>query len=179
MDNIKEKLKIFSEKIKAARSVAIIGHKNLDGDALGSALALYRLIQMNFGIAPVCMYDGSIPETLSDVPLRSRMRYFGHLNVTEPFDVVILVDYGTLRHLEFASSVIQNAGFLIEIDHHKNDEPAGTLCIDDDTAAATAEIIYEMMCAADWDYDDDVLKLLSLGIMTDTGNFKFVHNSRV
>lgn len=174
-----EKLQIFNDKIKSARSVAIIGHKNPDGDALGSVLALGRLIEMNFGISPVCTYDGNIPETLCDVPLRPRMRYFGHLNITEPFDVVILVDYGTARHLEFASSVIQNAGFVIEIDHHKNDAPIAALCIDDEMADATAVIIYEMMRAQGWQYDADVLNLLALGIVTDTGYFKFARSGRV
>jgi len=174
-----EQIKIFSDKIRAAKSIAIIGHKNPDGDALGSVLALGKLIEMNFGISPVCTYDGNIPEALSVVPRRSRMRYFGHLNITAPFDVVILVDYGTARHLEFASSVIQSAGYLIEFDHHKNDAPLGALCIDDDTAAATAEIIYRVMRAAGWKYDADILNLLALGIITDTGNFKFARDGRV
>ena len=173
-----EKTQILIEKLKTAKSVAIIGHKNPDGDALGSALALSRLIELNFGISPVCTYDGNIPETLSEVPLRPRMRYFGHLNVTAPFDVVILVDYGTARHLEFASSIIQSAGFVIEIDHHKNDAPIAALCIDDETADATAIIIYELMRDLKWEYDLDVLNLLSLGIVTDTGYFKFSRSGR-
>ena len=173
-----EKTQILIEKLKTAKSVAIIGHKNPDGDALGSALALSRLIELNFGISPVCTYDGNIPETLSEVPLRPRMRYFGHLNVTVPFDVVILVDYGTARHLEFASSIIQSAGFVIEIDHHKNDAPIAALCIDDETADATAIIIYELMRDLKWEYDLDVLNLLSLGIVTDTGYFKFSRSGR-
>ncbi|MBD5400355.1 hypothetical protein HDR61_01240 [bacterium] len=174
-----EKLQLLTEKLKAARSVAIIGHKNPDGDALGAALALYRLIELNYGIAPVCMYDGSIPEPLADIPLRSRMRYFGHLNITEPFDVVILVDYGTARHLEFADSVIKNARFLVEIDHHKNDAPIASLCINDDTAEATTMIIHELMRGLNWEYDADVLNLLAIGMVTDTGTFKFVRTGRV
>lgn len=173
-----EKTQILIEKLKTAKSVAIIGHKNPDGDALGSALALSRLIELNFGISPVCTYDGNIPETLSEVPLRPRMRYFGHLNVTAPFDVVILVDYGTARHLEFASSIIQSAGFVIEIDHHKNDAPIASLCIDDETADATTIIIYELMRDLKWEYDLDVLNLLALGIVTDTGYFKFSRSGR-
>lgn len=173
-----EQIQILIEKLKAAKSVAIVGHKNPDGDALGSALALSRLIELNFGISPVCTYDGNIPETLADVPLRPRMRYFGNLNVTAPFDVVILVDYGTMRHLEFASSIIQSAGFVMEIDHHKNDAPVASLCIDDETADATAIIIYEMMRDLKWEYDLDVLNLLALGIVTDTGYFKFSRSGR-
>lgn len=173
-----ENTQILIDKLKAAKSVAIVGHKNPDGDALGSVLALSRLIELNFGVLPVCIYDGNIPETLSDVPLRPRMRYFGHLTITKPFDVVILVDYGTMRHLEFASSVIQNAGFVIEFDHHKNDAPVAGLCIDDETADATAIIVYETMRKLDWKYDADVLNLLALGIVTDTGYFKFSRSGR-
>ncbi len=173
-----EKLQVFVEKIRAAKSVAIIGHKNPDGDALGSALALGRLIELNFGISPVCTYDGNIPETLGDVPLRSHMRYFGHLNISKPFDVVILVDYGTARHVEFASSIIQNAGYIIEIDHHKNEAPLGALCINDEMADATAVIVYEIMRAQNWRWDLDVLSLLALGIVTDTGYFKFARTGR-
>ncbi len=173
-----DKDKILIEKLRTAKSVAIIGHKNPDGDALGSALAMCRLIEMNFGISPVCTYDGNIPEALGAVPLRSRMRFVGHLNAPAPFDVVILVDYGTARHLEFASALIENAGFVVEIDHHKNDAPIAALCFDDDTADATAVIIYEMMRRMDWRFDGDVLNLLALGIITDTGHFKFVKSGR-
>ena len=44
---MKDKIKILKEKIQNAKNIAISGHKNLDGDALGSALALAKIIELN------------------------------------------------------------------------------------------------------------------------------------
>ncbi len=175
---MKDKLKTFIEKVAAAKSVAIIGHKNPDGDALGSALAIKRLIELNYKIRATVIYDGNIPDTMDAVPWRRTMVHTSRVTRPATFDVVILVDYGTVRHLEFAADIIRDAGYTIEIDHHKNDSPVAKLCIDDDSAAATAVIIYQMMREARWRSDSDILNLLALAIITDTGNFKFVRDAR-
>ncbi len=173
-----EKIKILREKLGAAKSVAIIGHKNPDGDAVGSALALKRLIEINYHIRATVIYDGNIPGMLDAVPWRHTMVHHSHVPMPAMFDVVILVDYGTVRHLEFAASIIRDAKYRIEIDHHRNDAPIADLCIDDDRADATAVIIYEIMRACRWRVNDDILNLLALAIITDTGNFKFVRDGR-
>ena len=172
-----EKLEIFAEKIRAAKSVAIMAHKNLDGDALGSMLAMRRLIELNFGILPVCIYDGNVPDMLDYVPGRRDVCHHTKITNTK-YDVVILLDYGTTRHLEFAMPIINAAGFTIEMDHHKNDAPIAELQINDTDADATGIIVYDMMRAFDWNYDADVLTQLAVAILTDTGNFKFVRDSR-
>ena len=59
-----QQVKLFEEKIKNANSIVIFGHKNPDGDALCSVIALARLIEQNYNKAPVCIYDGNIPNNL-------------------------------------------------------------------------------------------------------------------
>ena len=63
-------IKIFDEKLRSAKTIAIMAHKNPDGDALCSVLALSRLIEKNYGIKCVCVYDGNVPDYLDYVPLR-------------------------------------------------------------------------------------------------------------
>ncbi|MBQ4070245.1 MAG: DHH family phosphoesterase [Alphaproteobacteria bacterium] len=171
MDN---KVKEFFNVIKNAKSVAIMGHKNPDGDSLCSVLALARLIELNFGIKPVCVYDGNIPDCLDGVPLRTRIKYFERVDLSQIFDVAIVLDYGNPIHIGGAQLIVDNARFIAEIDHHKNDNNVGTLCLNDTGAAATAEIVYQMMKSQELKYDINVAKLLAVGILTDTGNFKFV-----
>lgn len=175
---MQEKLKIFDEKIRNAETIAIFAHKNLDGDAMCSVLALGRLIELNYGIRPVCMYDGNLPDTLANMPLRPRIRFFGNVEEADtPFDVVIVLDYGVAKNIGGPLAIADKAKFIIEIDHHKNDEPIGNLCIDDDTAAATGQIIYRMMVAQKWQYDIDILNLLAVALITDTGHLKFIMNA--
>ena len=175
----KEQIKIFDEKIRAAGSIVLCAHKNPDGDALCSVLALAHLIETNYGKDVVCTYDGNIPDNLDDVPLRRRVRYFEHIENETPFDVAIVLDYGIEKNIGGPHKFLENAGFIIELDHHINHEKIGALSIDDEDAAATAEIIYNLMIAAGWTYDLTVARLIMTGIITDTGCFKYVKRGDV
>ena len=176
---MKKKLESLIEKIKNAKSIAISGHKNLDGDALGSALAIMKIIELNFGKKATVIYDGNIPKELDNFPLRKKVCFYSHIPDDAKYDLYILVDYGTRKHLGGAEKFVNNADFVIEFDHHHNDDWVGDLCFDDVNKAATAQIIYDICCAAGFDIDQDVIDLLTLGIITDTGNFKYVRNSDV
>lgn len=173
---MEQKITEFFERVRGAKSIAIMGHKNPDGDSLCSVLALAHLIEENFGISPVCLYDGNIPENLSNVPLRPRIKYFERVDLSEQFDLAIVMDYGNPVHIGGPRPVVDNAKFVIEIDHHKNENPIGQLCINDDAAAATAVIVYRIMRMGGLTMDARTADLLALAILTDTGNFKFARN---
>lgn len=173
---MEQKITEFFERVRGAKSIAIMGHKNPDGDSLCSVLALAHLIEENFGISPVCIYDGNIPENLSNVPLRPRIKYFERVDLSEQFDLAIVMDYGNPVHIGGPRPVVDNAKFVIEIDHHKNENPIGQLCINDDVAAATAVIVYRIMRMGGLTMDARTADLLALAILTDTGNFKFARN---
>lgn len=176
---MKKGTKLFIEKIESAKSILLVAHKNLDGDALGSILALYQLIYLNYGKECVCVYDGSMPEYLKGVPLRENAHFVDQVDLSKSFDLVVLLDYGTANKLGVPQHVLNNAKFLVEMDHHINDNKLGVLQFDDDTASATACILYNLMMDAGWKYDDNVLNLLAFGILTDTGEFKYAKDGRV
>lgn len=173
---MEQKINEFFERVRNAKSIAIMGHKNPDGDSLCSVLALAHLIEKNFGISPVCLYDGNIPDALDNVPLRSRIKYFERVDMSKPFDLAIVMDYGNPVHIGGGQPIVDKARFIIEIDHHRNDNNVGQLCINDDSAAATAIIVYKMMRQEGLFMDSYTADLLTLAILTDTGNFKFARS---
>ncbi len=173
---MKKKIQEFFTLVRNAKSIAIMGHKNPDGDSMCSVLALAHLIEENFGIQPVCMYDGNIPDNLDNVPLRSRMKYFERVDLSQQFDLAIVMDYGNPVHIGGPQTVVDKAKFIVEIDHHKNENTVGQLCINDDTAAATAVIVYRIIREGALTMDMNTANLLTLAILTDTGNFKFARN---
>ena len=174
-----EQVKIFDDKIKAARSIVLFAHKNPDGDALCSMLSLAHLIETNYDKDVVCTYDGNVPDNLDDVPLRKRARFFERIENDASFDVAIVLDYGIEKNIGGPHKFLENAGFIIEIDHHINENKIGALCIDDVDAAATAEIVYNLMITSGWTCDLTVARLIMTGIITDTGCFKHVKRSDV
>ena len=174
-----EKIKLFIDKIKNAKSIAISGHKNVDGDALCSALALMKIIELNFGKKATVIFDGNVPRDLDNVPLRKEAIFHQHLPEDAKYDLYILVDYGTRKHLGGVEKYVNAADFVIEIDHHFNDDLVGNLCFDDEKKSATSQLVYDIVKAAHFDIDQDIVDLLMLAIITDTGNFKFVRHSDV
>lgn len=173
---MEQKIKDFIERLKDAKSIAIMGHKNPDGDSLCSVLALAHLIEENFNVQPVCIYDGNIPDCLDYVPMRGRIKYFQRVDMSEQFDMAIVMDYGNPVHIGGARPAVDMAKFVVEIDHHKNENNVANLCLNDDTVAATAIIVYKIMREAGWQMDSRTADLLALAILTDTGNFKFVRD---
>ena len=174
-----DKIEILKDKIKSAKSIGIAGHKNPDGDSLCSALAMMQLLKVNFDKNATVIYDGNIPQHLKYIPLRERAVFYKELPENTKFDLFILVDYGTRAHLGGAEPFINNADFVIEFDHHFNDDLVGNLCFDNESKAATSQVILDVVNEADFEMDKETMDLLSLAIITDTGHFKFVRNSDV
>jgi len=174
-----KKIELLIDKIKNAKSIAISGHKNPDGDSLCSALALMKLIELNFDKNATVIYDGNIPKELDYVPLRKQAYFHAHIPEDAKYDLCILVDYGTRVHLGGIERFVNSADFVIEFDHHFNEDVVGNLCFDCVDKAAASQIIYEVSKYAGFKMDQDIMNLVMLGIITDTGNFKFVRNGEV
>ena len=176
---MKKNIEILIEKIKNAKSIAVSGHKNPDGDSLCSALAIMKLINVNFDKRVTVIYDGNIPQELENVPLRKSACFHKHVPEDAKFDLFILVDYGTKKNLGNVEKFINSADFIIEFDHHYNENVLGNICFDDVNKAATSQIIFDVIRAAKLKTCPEIIDLLTLALITDTGNFKFVRNSDV
>lgn len=172
-----DKIKILIEKIQNAQSIAVSGHKNPDGDSLCSALAIMKLINLNFDKKVTVIYDGNIPKELENVPSRKTACFYKHVPEDAKFDLYILVDYGTRKNLGNSEKFINGADFIIEFDHHHNDDIIGNLCFDDVDKASTSQIIYDVIRKAKFKTSPELIDLLTLALITDTGNFKFVRHS--
>lgn len=174
-----EELDILIDKVRGAKSILIAGHKNPDGDAMCSVLALGQLIKLNFGKDALCVYDGNVPDMLDNIPLRKKMHFYGRVDLTKAFDLVLLLDYGNKAHIGGIMPAVENAGFVIEIDHHKNDDTVGDLCLNDANAAAVGEILFNITEQLQWVRDSDVNELIAISVLTDTGNFKYARRGDI
>lgn len=164
------------EKIKAANSIAILMHYNPDGDAVGSASAMYELINDNFGKTAQMFYDGAIPSNLNFVPNRDRFIFVGQDYQTNKFDLVIAVDTGSLNLLKETAQILRSAADTVKIDHHGTSEDYANLNILDLQPSA-AEVIYKIAVSAGWKINNNAANALLTGIRCDTGDFAFNRTS--
>lgn len=157
-------LKQTARFLKKNDNYIILTHESPDGDTLGSAYALYYGLRETGKSA--CVF---CPDTIP-----GKYDYFARR--TDPLDpanaTIIAVDVADSRLLGSLEEEFGGSVDLI-IDHHISNTRYGKNIYLDTSAAATAEMIYELLIAMKVHLNLMAAKALYTGIATDTGCFKF------
>jgi phosphoesterase RecJ-like protein len=153
--------------IGAARKVFLIAHVDPDGDTIGSTLALaHALSALGKDCSLAC--NDPVPEVLSFLP---GVEQFGTPTLTE-HDLIIAVDISDPGRLGPAYEyVLQTDLPVLNIDHHVTNTGFGTVNLVRTRAAATAEIIYDLLQDLGVPLDEVLATCLLTGIVTDTRSF--------
>ena len=119
----------------------IATHVNPEGDAIGSQLALALALEQR-GINVLCFDRNGVPDTCRFLPTWERV-------ATElpPFipPLVIIVDADRLERCDLNAEKLQGAEVILRIDHHPDDDPPIGPQLVDTRAAATGELIFELL----------------------------------
>lgn len=174
----------ISDEILASKDVIIMGHKNIDIDALGSALGLYRLSKT---LGKECFI---VTEPKGDTLGKfmeelEKIEEYENAILTEEDAIkkvskdtlLIVVDTHKSTYVEFPS-ILNNVEKKIIIDHHrKSTEFIDNVIISfhEVYASSTAELVTEIIQYASEDIKLNIIEAESLygGIMVDTKNFTF------
>ena len=164
----------IAEIIKEHDNIGITYHVSPDGDAIGSALALLQCLKAMKKKAYMLSKD-SIPDNMAFLPYSEEIDE-NQLVPISGTKCVIALDCGNFERL---SVKLENYnGLIINIDHHISNEKYGDYNYVDDTAAATAEIVYELIEILGVDIDLDIAKCLYTSLVTDTGSFRHSNTTK-
>lgn len=158
-----------------ANKIAIVSHENPDGDCIGSMLALYLALAKKAKGAKMYLKN-RIPKNLNFLPAADKIEI--KEEVDEKFDVLVLLDTGELERTGIKG--IQNCyEKLINIDHHITSEGIGDYYYINSSAAATGEIVYQLVKLMGIDEDKDIATCLYTSIFTDTGGFRYINTTSI
>jgi len=97
--------------------------------------------------------------------------------ITENADLIFLLDFSHISRIaDFADTVSNSNATKILIDHHQDpDIEIADIIFSDTTACSTAQLLYEVIDAMDLTnhINKEIAECLYVGIMTDTGSFKY------
>ncbi|UCC74579.1 MAG: DHH family phosphoesterase [Gemmatimonadota bacterium] len=169
-----------AKRLRGARSIAVSTHVNGDGDGWGSACALAH----HFGGS-----DCDV-RLLAATPIPERFRFLlpegvepydpdeGGIEALRTADVQIVVDASERRRLgEFAPHYLPDR--TVVIDHHAvaTEEIEAALALVDPDAAATAELVYDVLLQTGDPVDAPTACALYVGLVTDTGSFRYSNST--
>jgi phosphoesterase RecJ-like protein len=154
--------------LKECRTVLISVHRNPDGDALGSQLALLAALE-KLGKRVAAHNLDPVPEAYRFLPGAEKIT--SGKTVTGAFDAMVVLDADPPRTGLFEGTY--PSPLLINIDHHVTNPLQWQRTWLDPDAAATGEMIYRLVGLLDVPLDRMIALCLFTAIFTDTGSFRY------
>jgi len=163
------------------KKIAIVSHRNPDGDAYGSSLALLHLLnQMEHEVTIVSPND--CPDFLKWLPGQEDIVVFDQdqaraEQIIQDAALIFTLDFNALHRVGDQMEKVLNAfkGVFIMIDHHEQPDAYADVMWSDPSVSSTCELLYHFMeeIGEVGRVDTDIATCLYTGIVTDTGSFKY------
>ena len=166
--------------LNTPRNIVVIGHRNPDGDAIGSSLALKHYLDKKGHAAKVVM-PNNYPDFLHWLPGSDTIYRFDWQNTQSQksinnSDIIFLLDFNTLYRVgnDMKNTLDKYPNDFAMIDHHQQPDDVRYMYSDTEICS-TCQMVYQFIeMNNDLDLiDANIATCLYTGIMTDTGSFRF------
>lgn len=172
-----QKIKLL---LATPKHIVIIPHKNPDGDAMGSTLGLYHFLK-KFNHYTTVIAPNDYPNFLKWIPGNNTVLIHDYQtdtcnNLIKKADIIFTLDFNAFHRTGNMETVLeQSKAIKILIDHHQEPHNYAEFMFSDVTMSSTCEMIYHFIdMLGDTNLiDKNIASCLYLGIMTDTGSFRF------
>lgn len=173
-------LKTLRELLSTPRRITIVPHKNPDGDAIGSSLALWHYLRTTGHSARV-ISPNDYPKFLKWMPGTAEVLNFEkeHEQARDFLagsDIIFTLDFNMLNRAGNLQEILANSGAtFVMIDHHRQPGDYAKIMYSDISMSSTSEMVYSLIESLD-DLDKigpGIADCLYAGILTDTGSFRY------
>lgn len=176
-------LKGFTELkafLTTPKNIVIVGHRNPDGDAMGSTLALKFYLEKK-GHNCTVVVPNEYPDFLHWLPGSDSTYRFDWQNnqsqkAIQNSDIIFLLDFNALHRVgsDMQKTLENYKNDFAMIDHHQQPDDV-TYLYSDTSICSTCQMVYQFIeMNNDLELiDADIATCLYTGIMTDTGSFRF------
>ena len=158
-----------------AKNVLVSAHVHPDPDAISSELAIAAYLR-RLGKNVTIVHEAKLPERFLFLPGAKTIRRAKDVK-RKAFDTFVLVDCGDIDRIGTVARFIRPGDAVINIDHHVTNSYFGTVNLVDVKASSTAEVIYRFFKKVKFPIEKITAQLLYVGMMTDTGSFRYDNTS--
>ena len=159
------------DELRLGDRFVLVTHENPDGDALGSLVAMHRVLS-------ALGKDSVMLMSADEFPLPYEYRFFqlDGMASDPPADVeertAIFLDCGNIDRNPW--EVVKGEGMnILNLDHHHDNTRFGTLNHVVEEASCTAEIVWDLMRGLGVEPTQEIADALYVGLVTDTGKFMY------
>lgn len=178
----KQDIELFKEQLRATRNIAIVFHFNPDGDALGSALALYHYFTED-GYNVNMISPNIFPDFLhwmdgSDKIIVAQKDLTKARKAIKEADILFIVDMNSPHRAgqDLEHAILQFRGYKVLIDHHVQPDIKCNLMYSTPNTSSASELVYHFLfrhLSPKRIFSKAIAEALYVGIITDTGSLSY------
>lgn len=176
----------LSQLIRVPQNVAILSHRNPDGDAIGSSLAMQHYLAQ-YGHTTHVIFPSEFPVEFEALPGAEEVLIWDiHTeeckNVLAKKNLFIFLDFNAYNRIDRLGDYVKDLpGARIMIDHHLYPDPIADFIFSDTAASSTCEMVYQFIVGMGdhMKITPMVGKCIYTGLVTDTGSFRYATNPNV
>jgi phosphoesterase RecJ-like protein len=150
-------------------------HQNLEGDALGSEIAFYNLLK-KMGKSAIMVNQDPVPGEYNFLKGAKWIKRYRH-DMKLKFDVIVMLDCSDKLRCGRVAELAQSRKPVVNIDHHISNDKFGNVNWILPTASSVSEMIYRLYKVMHIKMDNVTAEALYVGILTDTGSFRYVNTT--
>lgn len=162
------------------KKIAIIPHRNPDGDAMGSTLGLYHFLRKNNHEVTV-ISPNEFPDFLAWLPGSETVQVFEKdkencTKILEEAEIIFTLDFNAFHRVGEMEKVLEVLDTTyIMIDHHQKPDDYATYTYSNISFGSTCEMVYNFISFLNKkdQIDKTIGTCIYTGILTDSGSFKF------
>jgi phosphoesterase RecJ-like protein len=158
--------------IRRSNRFLITTHTNAEGDALGSVLAFYRLVRL-MGKEAIMVSADKVPYGYDFLPGVGRIKKFNSKLKHIDFDCFVALDCSDLGRSGSVGELNRKKRPVLNIDHHISNDKFGDINWVGPHYSSASEMVYKLYKEMRVPFSPDVALVLYVGIMTDTGSFRY------
>jgi phosphoesterase RecJ-like protein len=168
-------IKEVIRQIKLNRSFLVSSHINLEGDALGSILAM-RDILLCFKKRVTIAIQDEVPFEYRFLPGINYIKNMDEIEISD-YDVLVVLDTSDEGRCPKIIKAFPKDRTIINIDHHISNTRFGKINWINPKASSTVEMIYRLYRILNIPLNRRRALWLYTGLLTDTGSFHYPNTS--
>lgn len=154
----------------------VVSHLQPDGDAASSTCAVGWLLEQ-CGKDFIMVNEDAIPSKFDYLYGFKQITSVKEQRPAERYRHIICIDCADFKRVGVVAECFEEGCELLNIDHHPTNDRYGTVNLIKDDAAATVELLYDLVTLMNIPWTKEAAECIYTGLLTDTGGFRYSSTS--
>ena len=168
IEKIEEFVEILKKEISISETIILTAHRDPDGDAIGSVLAMQEAL-INEGKNAEIVLD-EMPKVFFELKNTDKIISIKDFEKSDrKYDLAIFLDNNSKKSFLIPDQILGKSKRSVNIDHHIGGNIFTDIMYVEEESPAVCETVYKILKKLEYEITYDIMKAIIIGVITDTG----------